>query len=356
MIAEPIDRAALRRILHMDMDAFFAAVEERRRPELRGKPVVIGGSGDPHTRGVVSTANYEARKYGVHSALPLRTAYKLCPQAVFLPVDYDEYSRVSAIIKGVLRLVSPVMEDMGIDEAYLDITAIPGTSEEIAAEIKRRVREETGLTCSIGIAPNKLLAKISSDLQKPDGLTIISEGDVERKIWPLAVRKLYGVGPKTEAHLHGIGIKTIGDLAALAVERLVEEFGESYGAYLYDASRGVDDSPLVTHWEPKSTSRETTFEHDVIDWQVLAKTLVALVKESVQDIRERGYRCRNVTVKVRYAGFETHTRALTLPDFSDDEMAIRKAAFDCLGRFDNLKRRRVRLIGVRLARLEKGAT
>jgi DNA polymerase-4 len=344
----------MRRILHTDMDAFFAAVEERRRPELRGKPVVIGGSGDPHTRGVVSTANYEARKYGVHSAMPLRTAYNLCPLAVFLPVDYEEYSRVSAIIKSVLRQIGPVMEDVGIDEAYLDITDIPGTSEEVAAEIKRRVREETGLTCSIGIAPNKLLAKIASDLQKPDGLTIISEGDVERKIWPLAVRKLYGVGPKTEAHLNGIGIKSIGDLAALPIERLVEEFGDSYGAYLYDASRGMDDSPLVTHWEPKSTSRETTFERDVTDWQVLAKTLVALVKESVQDIRERGYRCRNVTVKVRYAGFETHTRALTLPGFSDDEMVIRKAAFDCLGRFD-LKRRSVRLIGVRLARLEKGA-
>jgi DNA polymerase-4 len=215
------------------------------------------------------------------------------------------------------------------------------------------VREETGLTCSIGIAPNKLLTKIASDLQKPYGLTIISEGDVEQKIWPLAVRKLYGVGPKTEAHLHGIGVKTIGDLAALPIENLVEEFGASYGAYLYDASRGMDDSPLVTHWEPKSTSRETTFEHDVTDWQVLARTLVALVKDCVEDIRERGYRSRNVTVKIRYAGFETHTRALTLPDFSDDEMTIRKAAFDCLGRFD-LKHRRVRLIGVRLARLEKG--
>ncbi|HMK50584.1 MAG TPA: DNA polymerase IV, partial [Thermodesulfovibrionales bacterium] len=244
----------MRRILHVDMDAFFAAVEEKRHPELRGKPVVIGGSGDPTKRGVVSTASYEARKYGIYSALPLRTAHKLCPHAFFLPVDYEEYSRVSRIIKDALRKTSSVMEDVGIDEAFLDITEVDMSSEQIASEIKKRIQDETGLTCSIGIAPNKLLAKIASDMQKPDGLTIIGDKDIETLIWPLPVRKLWGVGPKTEASLRGRGINTIGELASIPLEKLVEDYGESYGHYLHGASRGIDESPLVTHWEPKSVS------------------------------------------------------------------------------------------------------
>jgi len=342
----------VRRILHMDMDAFFAAVEQKRRPELAGKPVVVGGGGDPTRRGVVSTANYEARKFGVHSAMPLRTAYKLCPKAIFLPVDYEEYSRVSGIVKNVLREFSPVMEDVGIDEAYLDISGLVQKPEEIAADIKRRVREETGLTCSIGIAQNKLLAKIASDMQKPDGLTIIGEGDVEKKIWPLPVRKLYGIGPKTETHLKTMEIYTIGELASIHPDILIQHFGNSYGSYLYEASRGVDESPLVTHWEPKSTSRETTFEHDVTDWQVLAKTLVELVKEVTDDIRERHYKSKTVTVKLRYGNFETYTRAKTVSAPTDQEELIRKAAFECLKRFD-LDKKRVRLLGVRLTGLEK---
>src|SRR5512134_644582 len=188
----------MRRVLHMDMDAFFASVEVLRRPELRGKPLVIGGSGDPTKRGVVSTASYEARTYGIHSAMPLMKAQKLCPHAVFLPVDYHEYSRVSHIIKEILHEFSPVMEDVGIDEAFLDISESAKSSEHIAHEIKERIKGATGLTCSIGIAPNKLLAKIASDMQKPDGLTILAEKDLEARIWPLPVRKLWGVGPKTE--------------------------------------------------------------------------------------------------------------------------------------------------------------
>ena len=183
----------MRRILHMDMDAFFASVEQKRRPELTGKPVVIGGRGDPTRRGVVSTASYEARKYGIHSALPLRTAYKLCPDAIFLPVDYDEYVRVSRIFKGVLRELTPLLEDVGIDEAFLDISELPATSEEISKVIKSKIYDATGLTCSIGIASNKLLAKIASDMQKPGGLTIISPCDIAGRIWLLPVRKLWGV-------------------------------------------------------------------------------------------------------------------------------------------------------------------
>jgi len=341
----------MRRILHIDMDAFFAAVEEKRHPELKGHPIVIGGSGDPTKRGVVSTASYEARKYGIHSALPLRTAYKLCPEAVFLPVDYEEYSRVSQIIKDILREISPVMEDVGIDEAFLDTSEITKPPEVIAWEIKERIKKETGLTCSIGIAPNKLLAKIASDMQKPDGLTIIEEQDIEGRIWPLPVRKLWGVGPKTEARLKEIGINTIGELASMPVDRLIEIYGESYGHYLHEASHGIDESPLVTHWEPKSVSRETTFQEDTNNWQTIAKTIAELTKEVVDDIKDKGYKSRTVTLKVRFSDFKTYTRATTLQEPTDSLEYIRKAAFQCLGRIE--LKMKVRLLGVRLTHFVK---
>ncbi len=341
----------MRRILHIDMDAFFAAVEEQRHPELRGKPVVIGGSGDPTKRGVVSTASYEARKYGIHSALPLRTAYNLCPEAVFLPVDYDEYSRVSEIIKTVLKEISPIMEDVGIDEAFLDMSAIDKPPDEIAQEIKKRIKEETGLTCSIGVASNKLLAKIASDMQKPDGLTIIEEKDIEGRIWLLPVRKLWGVGPKTEASLKNIGINTIGELALMPVDRLVETYGQSYGHYLHEASRGIDESPLVTHWEPKSISRETTFQTDTNNWQTIAKTIAELAEEVADDIKQKGYKGRTVTLKVRFSDFKTYTRAKTLNEPTDSIEDIRKAAFGCLKRIE--LKMKVRLIGVRITQFEK---
>jgi DNA polymerase-4 len=335
----------------MDMDAFFAAVEQKRHPELIGKPVVIGGSGDPTRRGVVSTASYEARKYGIHSAMPLRTAYKLCPHAIFLPVDYGEYSSVSGIIKDMLKGISPIMEDVGIDEAFLDISDIDKPSEEIAREIKKKIKDSTELTCSIGIATNKLLAKIASDMQKPDGLTIMTEKDIESRIWPLSVRKLWGVGPKTEAYLRGKGINTIGELASIPLKDLTEEFGNSYGSYLYYASKGIDESPIVTHWEPKSTSREVTFERDIEKWQEIAGNIAQLSREVADDLRKSGYKGRTVTLKIRFSDFKTITRAKTLPEptYSVDE--IRKAAFDCLGRVEISKR--IRLLGVRVSNLVK---
>ena len=212
---------------------------------------------------MVSTANYEARKYGVHSAMPLRTAFKLCPQGIFLPVDYEAYEAASRQFKSVLLSITTVMEDVGIDEAYLDISDEPAANEFIAEKIKTGISEKTGLTCSIGIAPNKLLAKIASDMQKPKGLTILTEADIESRIWPMPSRKLYGVGPKTEEHLRQMGIATIGQLAALPLDALVKCFGASYGQYLFEAARGIDESPLITHWEPKSFSREHTFQTDV---------------------------------------------------------------------------------------------
>ncbi|MBM4054852.1 MAG: DNA polymerase IV [Planctomycetes bacterium] len=344
----------MRRILHIDMDAFFAAVEQKRHPALKGKPLVIGGSGDPTQRGVVSTASYEARKFGIHSAMPLRTAYKLCPHAVFLPVYYQEYSRVSQIIKRILQKICPVMEDVGIDEAFLDISQIKKPGEEIAREIKEEIKKQTNLTCSIGIAPNKLLAKIASDMQKPDGFTIISEDDVEKRIWPLSVRKLWGVGPKTETALKAMGIDTIGKLASQPLDTLVGTFGKSYGHHLYEASHGIDESPFVTHREPKSASRETTFQTDVSNWQEIARTLARLTKEVAIDLRRTRHKGKTVTVKVRFSDFETHTRAKTLKTPTHSEEEIRIAAFDCLGRFELKKK--VRLIGVRIGRLEKGMT
>jgi DNA polymerase-4 len=340
-----------RRILHLDMDAFFAAVELLRRPELRGQPVVIGGSGDPTRRGVVSTATYEARAFGIRSGMPLRTAHNLCPDAVFLPVDFDEYRRYSERFKAVMREVSPQMEDRGIDEAFLDITAIDAPSESIAREIKQRIRAATGLTCSIGIAPNKLLAKMASEMRKPDGLTVVGEGDVAALIRPLSVRKVPGIGPKTEARLAAFGVRIVGELAAVPLDELVERFGRSYGAFLHDAARGIDDEPIVTHWEPKSRSRETTFEHDTSEWQKISQTLAELAREVAEELREEGYRGRAVGIKLRYADFETHTRVKTLPVPTDDETIIRKAAFECLGRL-NLDRK-VRLLGVRVGELTR---
>ena len=333
------------------MDAFFAAVEEKRHPELIGKPVVVGGSGDPTKRGVVSTASYEARRFGIHSAMPLKTAYSLCPQAIFLPVDYEAYSRESRKIKTILRDVAPEMEDVGIDEAFLDISEINASSREIAGRIKERIGEETGLTCSIGIAPNKLLAKIASDMNKPDGLTIITEDNLSAVLNPLPVRKLWGIGPKTEKYLNDMGIATVGDLVSLPADTLAERFGPSYGNYLYRASRGIDDSPLVTEWEPKSVSRETTFQKDIANWQEIARTLADLTKEVVADMKESGFTARTVTVKIRFSDFETVTRATTIAQATDVEEDLRKAAFSSLKRVELKKR--VRLVGMRVSHLER---
>jgi len=345
----PVARSRL--ILHLDMDAFFAAIELLRRPELAGKPVVIGGHGDPRERGVVSTASYEARDYGILSGMPLRAALRLCPRAVFLPVDFHEYLRVSAIVKGILRRVSPVMEDAGIDECYLDAGGLGLPPAELAARIKRSVREATGLSCSIGIGPNKLLAKLASDLDKPDGLTVLGAGDLERRIWPLPVRKLPGVGPKTELRLHRMGVRTIGELAVQPAQLLEVAFGRAHGRWLHEAANGVDERPLTTRWQPKSMGHELTFQHDVADPKLLASTLAQLVRAVAAHLRRDGYRARSVTVKLRYADFETHTRDKTLGVPSSDPQVLEPAALECLARFAMDKE--VRLVGVRVGALQR---
>jgi DNA polymerase IV len=334
------------------MDAFFAAVELLRNPQLKGLPLVIGGRGDPTRRGVVATASYEARKFGVHSAMPLRTAHKLCPECVFLAVDYAEYSRMSRMVKAILRRFSPLMQDVGIDEAYLELTGSERPVHDVACEIKRCVREETGLTCSIGVACNKRLAKIASDMNKPDGLTMIGSADLEARVWPLGVRKVPGIGPKTEERLAAMGIRTIGELAAIAADALIERFGQSYGWFLYQASHGIDERPLVTHWEPKQRSRERTFQQDTADWQTIARRLAELSRGVADDLKEDGYLGRTIGIKIRFADFETHTRDKTLPAPTRDPLVIRKAVFECLGRVR--LDRRVRLLGVRVGELERG--
>ena len=344
----------MRRILHVDMDAFFAAVEVLRHPALAGKPLVIGGRGDPFARGVVSTASYEARRFGIHSAMPLRTAHKLCPQAVFLPVDYREYARVSARIKAILRRFSPVIEDVGIDEAYLDISALPDPSSRIARAIKQHIFDETGLTCSVGIAPNKLLAKIASDLEKPDGVTILTQADIATRIWPLPVRKLQGVGPVTQSRLEAMGITTIGKLAAVPRERLVSVFGPAHGAYLWQAARAQDDRPVLTHREPKSHSREITFQRDVADRSTLLRALAALSRRVAGELVAARRRGRTVGIKLRFADFETHTRLKTLVGATDAEAVIFAAARECLERI--ALDRKVRLLGVRVGALIREET
>lgn len=341
---------SMRRILHVDMDAFFAAVELRRHPALRGKPVVVGGQGDPTRRGVVSTASYEARRFGIRSGMPLRTAYQRCPQAVFLPVDYPAYAEISKKVKTVLQGFSFVLEDVGIDEAFLDISDVP-SPVGVARAIKRAIYRETGLTCSIGIAPNKLLAKIASDMEKPDGLTVIEESDIATRIWPLPTRRLRSVGPKTEERLRSLQVTTIGELARIPLERLVAHFGRSHGYLLHQAARGIDERALVTHWEPKSLSRETTFQEDIADGRVLRQVLARHTQDLAHRLRTRGYRARGIAVKVRYVDFTTHTRAVTLEQATDQAEQLMNAALQCLARFSLAKK--VRLLGVRLSGLKE---
>ena len=341
-----------RRIIHIDMDAFFAAIEQRRRPEYQGKPVVVGGDGDPHKRGVVSTASYEARRYGIRSAMPLREAYRRCPQAIFLPVDYEEYSRVSEEIMAIMGEYTPLIEPVSLDEAFLDVSEIPRHAEEIARDIKDRIKKETGLTASIGIAPNKLLAKIASDLNKPDGFTVIKEDEKEKVLSDLPVRSLWGVGKKTEAYLKEMGINTVGQLAKVQLETLKEHFGNSFGQMLYDHSRGIDNSPVITEWEPKSISRETTYQRDTRDLGLIKSTLLELTVDVVRSLKSQGYKGRTVTVKIRYQGFVTVTKARTLDESTDSLDPIWKTALSLLSKFEFKKK--VRLVGIRVSNLSEG--
>ena len=337
--------SADRTILHVDMDAFFTSVEQRDRPELLGKPVVVGAPADK--RGVVAAASYEARKFGVHSAMPSRTAFRLCPQAVFLRGDHAKYSRESERVMTVLRQFTPLVEQVSVDEAYLDVTAslrLFGAGEQIAQEIKRRIHETTGLTASVGVAPNKFLAKLASDMRKPDGLMVITDADKLDMLRPLPIGRIAGIGKKTEPVFHEIGIHTIGDLQRFPIETLRVRFGV-WADEIKARALGEDDRPVEPYGEAKSISNEATFEKDVSEMKTLERTVWELADEVGRRLRAEGVRARTVQLKLRWSDFTTLTRRMTLPEATDDEGQIAEVAIQLMRR--ELKEPRpVRLIGV----------
>ena len=337
--------AAARTILHVDLDAFFAAVEQRDRPELRGKPVVVGGGG-PNDRGVVSTASYEARVFGVRSAMPLRTAGALCPDAIFVPVDGRKYARVSREVMDILRRFTPLIEPLSIDEAFLDLTgteALFGTGEQAGRKIKDAIRDEVQLTASVGVAANRLVAKIASDLEKPDGLVVVPVGSEAAFLAPLAIERLWGVGASTRRALADYNVRTIGDLAALPEDVLVRRFG-SHGASISLRARGVGDTEVGSDVGAKSISHEQTFDVDTDDWTVIQRTLLALSEGVGSRLRSSRVLAATVAVKIRDTDFVTITRQKTLADPTDSTDVIWHAATDLARR--EVKGMRVRLLGV----------
>jgi DNA polymerase-4 len=383
-----------RRIAHLDMDAFYASVELLRYPQLKGLPVVIGGGRrreddllgrmrvlQPERewtadhlseipvdvfprlsgyvgRGVITTATYAARAFGVGSAMGVMKAAKLCPDAILLPVDFAQYRHYSRTFKDIVLDIAPLVEDRGVDEIYIDFTEVPGGQREggrvLARLMQKAITDATGLTCSIGIAPNKLLAKMASELNKPNGISIIYPEDVPSKIWPLACRKINGIGPKADEKLKGFGIHTIGELAAREPHWLVEHFGKSYGAWLFDAAHGKDDRPIETSSEPVSISRETTFERDlhaVRDREALGQIFTRLCDQLANDLKRKGYVGKTIGIKLRFDNFQSVTRDQTIDHYTADAADIRKIGGLCLKRVD--MKRRLRLLGVRVGALVK---
>jgi len=338
-------RNAPRTILHVDLDAFFAAVEQRDRPELRGRPVAvgIGGSND---RGVVSAASYEARTFGVHSAMPIRTARRLCPDCIFVPVDGAKYQRVSREVMAILRRFTPVVEPISIDEAFLDVTgsrALFGDGEAIGRQIKAAIRDEIQLTASVGVAATKLVAKIASDLRKPDGLVVVAPGTEASFLAPLTISRLWGVGPSTATALRDFGVATIGDLAALDRAALGRRFGK-HGASLVDRAHGLDADPVSDRDAAKSVSHEHTFDEDTADAEVLERTLLAMAEGVSGRLRHAGLKAGTVTVKIRDSSFHTVTRQRGLPEPTDLTEPIWQAAVE-LAR-PEVRGKRIRLLGV----------
>ncbi len=368
--------APRRLIAHLDMDAFYASVELLRYPELRGQPVVIGGGRrhqpvlqpdgtrgfaalrDYAGRGVITTSTYEARALGVHSGMGVMKAAALAPHAVLLPIDFDEYRRYSRLFKAAVREITPLVEDRGIDELYIDLSDLPGAQQDGGRAAGQRLRDAvfdaTGLSCSVGVTPNKLLSKIASDLEKPGGLTILAEADIPARIWPLAAKKVNGIGPKATLKLAELGLHTIGDLAAADPLLLIEQFGKSYGAWMHAAAHGRDERPVVTYSEPKSISRETTFDRDlhaVRDRAALGAIFTELCVQLAGDLQRKGYASKTLGIKLRFDDFKSVTRDITLPAHTMDAQAIRRAAGSCLKRVDLT--RRLRLLGVRAGALVK---
>jgi DNA polymerase IV len=343
-----------RTILHVDMDAFYAAVEQRDDPELRGKPVIVGS--DPKEgkgRGIVATCSYEARKFGVHSAQPISQAWNLCPQGIYVRGDMEKYARVSRLVIRILWDFTDMLEQISIDEAFLDVTGsrkLFGSGVEIAAKIKSRIRNELQLTASVGVAANKFVAKVASDLDKPDGLVTVEPGREKEFLAPLPIRRLWGVGPKTESYLKTLGFERIGQLASLPHSDLTARLGKG-GAHLWQLAQGIDDRPVLPEEEFKSVGHEITFEHDTDDRNLLEKTLLDLTGKVAQRLRAQGARARTIAIKFREADFSTFTRRTTLANPVDTEEKIFPVALQLLG---NILRDGVlvRLIGVHASNLE----
>lgn len=368
-------------IAHLDMDAFFASVELLRYPELRGQPVVVGGRSTlaPERqadgslrfarlrqyvgRGVITTATYEARALGVHSAMGLMKAAALAPDAFILPADFEAYRRQSRRFKDAVAEIAPRIEDRGIDEIYIDLSDHPrilagdpaqalALGGELARELQAAVRTATGLSCSLGITPNKLLSKLASDLDKPGGITVLHPADIAARIWPLPASRINGIGPKAAARLTALGIHSIGELAAADPEWLVAQFGSRYGQWLHASAHGRDSRPVVVERERKSVSRETTFSrdlHPVLDREELGARFTQLCERVADDLRRLQYEGRTVGIKLRYDDFRTVTRDLTLEAGTADARSIRRAAGLCLKRVP--LDRRLRLLGVRVGGL-----
>lgn len=341
-------------IAHVDMDAFYASIEIRDDPTLRGKPVVVGGGADQ--RGVVSAASYEARKYGVHSAMPMARALRLCPDLVRVPGDMRKYQSVSVEVMDVLHQYSPMVEPLSLDEAFLDLTgteALFGPPDEAGQRIKKDIRERTRLTASVGIAPRKFIAKIASDLEKPDGLVVVGQDDVLSFLSPLPLARLWGVGPKTLATLRGLGMETVGDLASYPVEKLARRFGVS-GGHLHSLANGEDDRGVEPEWEARSYSHEETFARDQSDPLFLDAVLVDQAVRIARRLRRAGVMARCISIKLRFGDFTTITRQKTLPRATCYADAIHDAARSLLGA--SWDGRPVRLLGCGTSRIEVGGS
>ncbi|VTU27647.1 DNA polymerase IV [Variovorax sp. SRS16] len=381
-----VTTAPIRRIAHLDMDAFYASVELLRYPQLKGLPVVIGGSRrrvdealrnlpeggtladipvetfpllkDYVGRGVITTATYPARQFGVGSAMGMMKAAKLCPQALVLPVDFDEYRRYSRQFKQIITEIAPVMEDRGVDEVYIDFTEVPGGQREggrvLARLIQKSIFEATGLSCSIGVAPNKLLAKLASEFDKPNGISIVFESDLQTRIWPLPCRKVNGIGPKADEKLQRHEIRTIGELASRERDWLIATFGKATGGWMHEVAWGRDDRPVVTESEPISMSRETTFDRDLHatrDRAELGAIFTHLCEKLAEDLQRKGYVGKTIGIKLRYDDFKIATRDQTIDRFTADGKEIRHTAGQCLKRVPLA--RSLRLLGVRVGALVK---
>jgi DNA polymerase IV (DinB-like DNA polymerase) len=337
-------------ILHIDMDAFFAKIEERENPQFKGKPVVVGANPKRgEGRGVVSTCNYEARKYGIHSALPISRAYQLCPKAIFLPVNMELYQEVSERVMNIIKRYSQNWEIVSLDEAYLDVSIIKAykKAEELAKNLKREIIAKEKLTSTIGIGPNKLIAKMAMEKAKPNGLLLVNPKQVKSFLEPLDVEDLPGIGPKTAGKLRDIKVNKIKELKELSKLKLKEMFGKA-GESFYERARGIDEEPVISNRAVKSIGKEYTFERDTRDSEILFETFEEIIKGVWQELKENNFSFKTITVICRFSGFETHTRSKTFEKPSEDFKTLQKEAKKLLLKFIVENQKPIRLIGLRV--------